>query len=80
MLFAVAGRLEISLESAQGQQYAFELTEPHLGLYVPAGYWRTIRFREQAVLLCLASEPYHEESYVFDYDEFRALAASGPAA
>ena len=80
VLFAVAGRLEISLESADGQRQAFELCEPHVGLYVPAGYWRTIRFREAAVLLCLASEPYHEDSYMFDYDEFRALSVPAPAA
>ena len=73
LVFAVSGRLEISLEGPGGQPQEFVLSEPQVGLYIPAMHWRTVRFRERAVLLCLASEPYDEASYIRDYAEFRAL-------
>ena len=75
VLFAVSGRLEITLESPAGTSLHFTLTRPDEGLYLSGLYWRTIRFREQAVLLCLASEPYSEASYIRDYAVFRSLAA-----
>lgn len=80
LVFALSGRLEITLEGPDGMPREFVLTEPQMGLFIPAMHWRTIRFREQAVLLCLASEAYYEASYIHDYAEFRALSGqSGPA-
>ncbi|MBC6699304.1 sugar 3,4-ketoisomerase [Hymenobacter puniceus] len=74
LLVAVGGRLDITLETPAGQQQHFVLDRPDFGLYLPGLYWRTVRFHEQAVLLCLVSEPYSEASYIRDYATFRALA------
>lgn len=79
VLVAVHGRLSIALENPAGRVQHFELHRPDQGLYVPGLYWRTIRFHAPAVLLCLASEPYSEASYLRDYAAFRALGAA-PAA
>lgn len=75
LVFAVSGQLEISLEGPDGQRHQYLLSDPRVGLYIPGMYWRTIRFWERAVLLCLASEPYHEASYIRSYEEFRTLAS-----
>lgn len=77
LLVAVRGRLSITLENPAGERQHFTLERPDVGLYLPGLYWRTIRFHEQAVLLCLVSEAYSEASYLRDYAAFRALA--GPA-
>ena len=73
LLVAVSGRLDITLENPAGEQQHFVLDRPDVGLYLPGLYWRTVRFQEQAVLLCLVSEPYSETSYIRDYADFRAL-------
>lgn len=74
VLFAVSGSLEITLENQAGTRLHFTLTRPDEGLYITGLYWRTIRFQNQAVLLCLASQPYSEVSYIRDYAAFRSLA------
>lgn len=78
VLFAVSGSLEITLENPAGACQHFTLTQPNQGLYLAGLYWRTIRFQNQAVLLCLASQPYSEASYIRDYATFRSLAAHPP--
>lgn len=75
LLVAVSGRVDITLENPAGVQQRFTLERPDIGLYLPGLYWRTICFHEQAVLLCLVSQPYSEASYIRDYAAFRALAA-----
>ncbi len=79
LLVAVHGHLEIELENPVGERHHFALSQPDQGLYVPGLYWRTIRFHAPAVLLCLASEPYSEASYLRNYAAFRALGAVRPA-
>jgi hypothetical protein len=79
VLFAVSGSLEITLENPAGARLHFTLTRPDEGLYLTGLYWRTIRFHNQAVLLCLASQPYSEASYIRDYTTFRSLAEQPPA-
>ncbi|MBD2716825.1 FdtA/QdtA family cupin domain-containing protein [Hymenobacter sp. BT646] len=74
LLVAVKGRLDVTLENSAGEQQKFTLERPDVGLYLPGLYWRTIRFHEQAVLLCLVSQPYSEASYIRDYAAFRDLA------
>ena len=70
-IFSVAGIIHFQLESHEGEQFEFVLDEPHQGLYIPAGYWRTMRFSHNAVLLCLASMPYDEADYIRDYETFK---------
>lgn len=71
LIVAVSGIIEFTLESKQGCKFNFKLDKPNLGLYIPKGYWRDIKFSHNAVLLCLASEKYDEFDYVRDYNEFK---------
>lgn len=70
-IVAVAGNIDINLESKDGLTFNFTLDYPTKALYVPSGYWRTIRFHASAVLLCLASLKYNKEDYIRDYSEFK---------
>ncbi|MEP0984481.1 FdtA/QdtA family cupin domain-containing protein [Ekhidna sp.] len=70
LIFAVNGKIDFNLEDSNGNKHKFTLDAPHIGLYIPPGYWRTIRFSHNAVLLCLASEAYDENDYIRDYNDF----------
>lgn len=70
-IVAVAGKIELDLESKDGKLLKYTLDHPAKALYIPKGYWRTIRFTPDAVLLCLASLKYDEGDYIRDYTEFK---------
>jgi hypothetical protein len=70
-IVAVAGKLEFVLESKDGKFLNFTLDHPSKGLYIPKGYWRTIQFAPNTVLLCLASLKYDKDDYIRDYSEFK---------
>lgn len=71
IIVAVSGELNIKLENRNEESFEFTLDSPNLGLFIPEGYWRTITFSENTVLLCLASEIYLQEDYIRDYNEFK---------
>lgn len=73
VILSVAGIIHFELESSSGETYSFVLDDPHKGLFVPAGYWRSMRFSHNAVLLCLASLAYDEADYIRDYETFKKL-------
>jgi hypothetical protein len=60
------------LEDKKGNHFEFVLNSPDQGLFIPCGYWRTIKFSANAVLMCLASDYYREEDYIRDYKQFKA--------
>lgn len=74
VIFSVAGIIHFDLEDVEGNQHHFVLDEPNKGLFVPPGYWRTIKFSHNAVLLCLASMHYDEKDYIRSYSEFQKLS------
>jgi WxcM-like, C-terminal len=71
VIVAVAGVIELDLESKDGTHFLFTLNAPHQGVYIPHSYWRTIRFHQNAVLLCLASIEYSENDYIRNYEDFK---------
>ncbi|MVN78982.1 WxcM-like domain-containing protein [Hymenobacter sp. HMF4947] len=73
MIFATSGRIEFLLEDSDGKEELFVLDSPNIGLYIPKGYWRTIKFSHNAVLMCLASKEYEEADYIRDYADFQQL-------
>lgn len=77
LIFAVSGIITLTTEARDGRTDEFVLDRPSKGLYVPPRVWRDISFSHNAVLLCLASEIYHEEDYIRDYDSFLALKSHG---
>ena len=76
VLIAVAGRIIVTVEQGQpGNPRAFRLDSPHQGLYIPTRTWHTMQYSPGAVQLVLASQPYDEEDYIRDYEQFRGLGA-----
>lgn len=71
VIVAVSGIIDFRLEDKDGNEFTFKLDKPDIGLYIPKGYWRDIRFSHNAVLLCLASEKYNEKDYIRNYEEFK---------
>lgn len=73
VLLAVVGRIIVTLESAAGELEIFRLESPHVGLYVPPSVWHTMQYSPGAVQLALASQPFEEEDYIRDYQDFKAF-------
>ncbi|MCB0429382.1 MAG: WxcM-like domain-containing protein [Flavobacteriales bacterium] len=73
VIAAVNGRIVFELETSSGETFRFELDSPQKGLYIPPGCWRNIVFSHDAVLLCLASEPFDEADYIRDYEDFKSF-------
>ena len=71
ILIAVAGRIIVTTELANGDIQIFRLEDPRVGLYVPPCAWHTIQYSHTAVQVVLASQPYAEADYICDYDAFR---------
>jgi dTDP-4-dehydrorhamnose 3,5-epimerase-like enzyme len=71
VLLAVAGRIIVTVEQADGKLEVFRLESPHVGLYVPPGVWHTMQYSSGAVQLALASHPFSEEDYIRNYQDFR---------
>ena len=58
------------------ERHTFLLNHPYQGLLIDTGVWRTLDdFSSGAVCLVLASDPFSEDDYIRDYDEFRKYAA-----
>ncbi|MBF9236759.1 FdtA/QdtA family cupin domain-containing protein [Hymenobacter sp. BT683] len=71
VLIAVAGRIIVTTEQANGDIQIFRLEDPFVGLYVPPCVWHTMQYSHTAVQLALASQPYEEADYIRDFQEFR---------
>ena len=70
ILICVHGSVDIYLENFYGSQ-KFTLQDPSEGLYVGPDNWREMsNFKDDAVLLVLASEKYDPNDYIRDHDEF----------
>ena len=70
LMIAVGGSVNIELDDGN-KKYNFLLSSPSQALYIPAGYWRVLKFLDQkTTCFVLASEKYDTDDYIFDYDEF----------
>ena len=67
---ALSGSFHVTLDNGSEQQ-TYLLNHPWQGLLIETGTWRTLDdFSSGAVCLVLASEPYEEDDYIYDYEEF----------
>jgi dTDP-4-dehydrorhamnose 3,5-epimerase-like enzyme len=73
VLVAVAGRIIVTTELADGQVELFRLEDPHVGLYVPPYVWHTMQYSHSAVQLVMASLPYNAEDYIRDHSDFQRI-------
>lgn len=71
LMICMNGICDITLNDGS-QSYQFRLETPAQALYVPAGMWRQLHFREPSTVCCvLASAPYDKEDYLFAYEDFQ---------
>lgn len=71
ILICIHGSCKILLDNGKGEKKVVSLEKPYEGLFIPHEIWREMYdFSSDAVLLVLASEPYQEEDYIRNYDEF----------
>lgn len=73
VLVAVAGRIIVTTELADGTLQIFRLEDPFMGLYVPPCAWHTMQYSHSAVQLILASTPYEDADYIRSHEEFRRV-------
>lgn len=73
VVIAVAGRILVTAEQADGKLDVFRLESPHVGLYLPPNVWHTMQYSPGAVQLALASQPFSEEDYIRDYQDFKKV-------
>jgi len=72
LIIALSGSFHVTLDDGKDRRTIL-LNHPYQGLIVETGIWRTLDdFSSGAVCLVLASEPFEEEDYIRDYDEFLA--------
>ncbi|MCM1292952.1 MAG: FdtA/QdtA family cupin domain-containing protein [Bacteroides sp.] len=76
MLVALSGSFNVNLY-IDGKWQRVTLNRPYRALYLPAGVWRTLDdFTSGSVCLVLASEPFCEEEYIRDFEEYVAFEAN----
>jgi len=73
VLIAVAGRIIVTTEMADGATELFRLETPNVGLYIPPNAWHTMQYSHTAVQLVFASSLYDEADYIRKYDDFRQI-------
>lgn len=72
LIICMNGICDITLNDGY-RSYEYRLERPTEVLYIPAGMWRQLHFREPSTVCCvLASAPYDKEDYLFSYEDFQA--------
>jgi dTDP-4-dehydrorhamnose 3,5-epimerase-like enzyme len=71
VLFCISGSCNIGLDDGMNHQ-DITLDTPNTGVYLGVELWHTMKnFSENCILLVLASDVYHEDDYIRDYNEFK---------
>ncbi|MDB9313549.1 FdtA/QdtA family cupin domain-containing protein [Spirulina sp. CS-785/01] len=75
LLICVAGEVEVTLYDGKEKE-KFVLNQPTVGLLQKPLVWGDLIYRNNAVLLVLASDIYSAKDYIRDYDVFLQLTQS----
>jgi len=72
-LIALSGSFDVEIDN--GTEIArHPLNRSYMGLYIPSMNWRTLdNFSTNSLCLVLASTPYDETDYLYEYPEFKTL-------
>ncbi|MBN9349740.1 MAG: WxcM-like domain-containing protein [Chitinophagaceae bacterium] len=76
ILVAVAGKIDVDIETLDGVHTQFILDSADKGLFIPKLCWRTMKYTHNAVQMCIASMAYQESDYIRDYQEFAKLVTA----
>ena len=72
-LIALSGSFDVEVDNGIGAT-RFPLNRSYMGVYIPAMHWRTIdNFSTNSLCLVLASTPYDEADYIYEYADFKDL-------
>lgn len=70
LVVAMSGSFTVTLDDGH-ERKKYLLNHPWEGLLIETETWRTLDdFSSGAVCLVLASEPFDEDDYIYDYNEF----------
>ena len=70
VLIALSGSFHVTVDNGEEQKIVL-LNHPYQGLLIDTDVWRTLDdFSSGAVCLVLASEPFDEDDYIREYDDF----------
>ena len=70
VLIALSGSFHVTVHNGEEQKTVL-LNHPYQGLLIDTDVWRTLDdFSSGAVCLVLASEPFDEDDYIREYDDF----------
>ncbi len=70
-LVALSGSFNVIVNNGQNEQ-VFTLNNPSEGLLIQNGIWRELKnFSSGSVCLVVASDVFHEEDYIRDFQEFK---------
>jgi len=77
-LIAVSGSFEVVIDDGVSR-CEYLLNRAYRGLLIPPLFWRELKnFSSGSVCLVLASQPYDEDNYIYQYDEFVAVIQGKP--
>ncbi len=72
-IVAISGSFDIVLFDGKTES-KFSLNRSYYGLYIPSMIWRHMEnFSTNSLALVLSDQPYREEQYIRDRDEFTSL-------
>jgi hypothetical protein len=73
VIIALSGSFDVVIDDGV-ETRKYSLNRSYYGLYIPKMAWRQLEnFSTNALCLILASLPYSEDDYIFEYDEFKNL-------
>jgi dTDP-4-dehydrorhamnose 3,5-epimerase-like enzyme len=71
VLFCIHGSCALTLNDGNTAQ-TVELSEPNTGLYIGPRLWHIMSdFRNNCILLAVASDYFNEDDYIRNFDHFR---------
>jgi len=77
-IIALTGSFDVVVSDGLNK-VTYTLNRSYYGLYVPNLIWREIdNFSTNSVALCLASEPYDPDDYIYRFEELKVLR-NGPS-
>ncbi len=72
LIIALSGSFDVRLTNGE-ETLTFSLNRSYYGLYIPAGWWRTMdNFSTNSFTLVLASTPYDAEDYIRNFEQYTA--------
>ncbi len=74
MIVALSGSFDVILNDGK-EERKFSLNRSYYGLYIPKMIWRQLEnFSTNSLALIAADQPYSEDEYIRDFDDFSKLS------